>query len=99
MTERALTFDLEERYAELSKAGDPLERLLAVVNFEAFRYRLDKALNRSDRAKGGRPPHDAILMFKILVLQALYNLSEFPGPALNKAAVRGRLPRNGEADV
>lgn len=41
-------FDLEERYAELSKAGDPLEKLLRVVNFEAFRYRLDKALNRSD---------------------------------------------------
>lgn len=69
-------FDLEERYAELSKAGDPLERLLAVVNFEAFRYRLDKALNRSDRSKGGRPPHDAVLMFKVLVLQALYNLSD-----------------------
>ena len=69
-------FDLEERYAELSKAGDPLEKLLAVVNFEAFRYRLDKALNRSDRGKGGRPPHDAVLMFKVLVLQALYNLSD-----------------------
>ena len=69
-------FDLEERYAELSKAGDPLEKLLRVVSFEAFRYRLDKALNRSDRARGGRPPHDAVLMFKILVLQALYNLSD-----------------------
>ncbi|EPY00908.1 IS5 family transposase [Magnetospirillum fulvum] len=69
-------FDLEERYAELSKAGDPLEKLLGVVNFEAFCYRLDKALNRSDRARDGRPPHDAVLMFKILVLQALYNLSD-----------------------
>jgi len=46
-------FDLDERYAQLSKSGDPLERLSAVVNFEALRYRLEKALKRPDRAKGG----------------------------------------------
>ena len=69
-------FDLDDRYAALSEAGDPLERLITVVNVEAFRYRLDKALNRSDRAKGGRPPYDCVLMFKILVLQALYGLSD-----------------------
>jgi IS5 family transposase len=69
-------FDVEERYAALSAAGDPLVRLSEVVNFEAFRYRLDKALKRSDRAKGGRRPYDAVLMFKVLVLQALYNLSD-----------------------
>ncbi len=45
-------FDLDDRYAALSEAGDPLERLITVVNVEAFRYRLDKALNRSDLAKG-----------------------------------------------
>ena len=69
-------FDLDDRYVALSKAGDPLVRLKEVVNFEVFRYRLEKALNRSDRAKGGRPPYDCVLMFKILVLQALYNLSD-----------------------
>jgi len=46
-------FDLEERYAALSAAGDPLERLAAVVDFELFRPELDAALDRSDRAKGG----------------------------------------------
>ena len=45
-------FDLDDRYAALSKAGDPLERLKKVVNFEVFRYRLEKALNRSDRSRG-----------------------------------------------
>ena len=69
-------FDLDDRYEQLSKFGDPLERLLGAVNFEAFRYRLDKALKRADRTKGGRPPHDAVLMFKVLVLPALYNLSD-----------------------
>jgi transposase, IS5 family len=69
-------FDLDERYAALSAAGDPLERLAAVVEFELFRPDLDAALARSDRAKGGRPPYDAVMMFKVLVLQTLYTLSD-----------------------
>ena len=69
-------FDLDYRYEQLSKSGDPLERLSDVVNFEAFRYRLEKAVKRSDGCKGGRPPYDLVLMFKILVLQALYTLSD-----------------------
>jgi transposase, IS5 family len=69
-------FDVEERHAALSTAGDPLERLLAVVDFEMFRDQLDAALDRSDRSKGGRSPYDAVLMFKLLVLQTLYTLSD-----------------------
>jgi IS5 family transposase len=69
-------FDIDERYAALSQAGDPLERLVKVIDFEIFRGRLLAALRRSDRGKGGRPPYDPVLMFKILVLQALYNLSD-----------------------
>lgn len=68
--------DVDERYAALSKAGDPLERLSAVVGLEIFRKPLAKALKRSDGAKGGRPPYDPVLMFKVLVLQALYTLSD-----------------------
>ena len=69
-------FDIDERYAALSAAGDPLQRLASVVDFEVFRGVLDPALARSDRAKGGRPPYDAVLMFKVLILQALYGLSD-----------------------
>ena len=69
-------FDLDERYGALSAAGDPLERLAAVVDFELLRGELDAALDWSDRAKGGRPPYDAVMMFKILVLQTLYTLSD-----------------------
>lgn len=69
-------FDLDERLAQLSQAGDPLERLTAVVDFELFRPVLDRALARSDRAKGGQPPKDAVMMFKVLVLQALYGVSD-----------------------
>jgi transposase, IS5 family len=69
-------FDGDERLEWLSAAGDPLERLAAVVDFELFRGELERALKRSDRAKGGRPPYDAVLMFKVLVLQTLYTLSD-----------------------
>jgi transposase len=69
-------FDTDERLRWLSEAGDPLERLAAVVDFELFRPELEAALKRSDRAKGGRPPYDAVLMFRVLVLQTLYTLSD-----------------------
>jgi IS5 family transposase len=69
-------FDLEDRLASLSEAGDPLERLTLAVDFEIFRPALKRALGRSDRGKGGRPPYDPVMMLKILVLQALYGLSD-----------------------
>jgi transposase, IS5 family len=69
-------FDVDERYRALTAAGDPLERLAAAVDFELFRAELEAALPRSDRSKGGRPPYDAVLMFKVLVLQTLYTLSD-----------------------
>ena len=69
-------WDVDERYAQLSEAGDPLEKLNSVVPWDVFRKPLAKALKRSDGAKGGRPPYDAVMMFKVLVLQALYDLSD-----------------------
>ena len=51
-------------------------RLSELIDFEVFRAPLLKALHRSDRLKGGRPPYDPVLMFKILVLQTLYTLSD-----------------------
>lgn len=76
MAQQAGLFDLDERYAVLSATGDPLERFSAVVDFEIFRIDLDAALARSDRAKGGRPPMDAVMMFKVLILQSLYGLAD-----------------------
>ena len=69
-------FDLDARYAALSAAGDPLEKLSALIDFEIFRPALDTALQRSDGSKGGRPPMDAVMMFKTLILQTLYGLSD-----------------------
>ena len=69
-------FDGDERLKRISELGDPLEAMAAVVDFEVFRPVLDGALKRSDGAKGGRPAFDPVMMFKILILQALNDLSD-----------------------
>lgn len=69
-------FDVDERLKRLSDLGDQLEAYAAAVDFEMFRADLDKALAYSDGTKGGRPPYDCVLMFKILIIQAQNNLSD-----------------------
>ncbi|BCI69004.1 IS5 family transposase ISMac22 (plasmid) [Acetobacter aceti] len=69
-------FDVEERLSRLSGLGDQLEAFSRTVDFEVFRPDLDKALSYSDGRKGGRPPFDPVLMFKILVIQTLNTLSD-----------------------
>jgi len=76
MAEQRGFFDLDERYTALSAAGDPLVKLGRLIDFEMFRSELDRALARSDGSRGGRPPLDPVMMFKVLVLQALYGLSD-----------------------
>ena len=69
-------FDVEERLRELSAKGDDLERIAALVDFELFRPELERAVPRSDGSKGGRPAFDHVLMFKVLLLQAMHALSD-----------------------
>ena len=69
-------FDIEDRLRELSAKGDDLERIAALVDFEKFRPDLERAVPRSDGAKGGRPAFDHVLMIKVLLLQATHALSD-----------------------
>jgi IS5 family transposase len=69
-------FDFCERQTKLLRTRDFLDRVNRFVVWELFRPDLDKALGRKHRDKSGRPPYDVVLMFKVLVLQALYNLSD-----------------------
>ncbi len=69
MSDQRGLFDGDGRLRELPAKGDDPERLNVLVNFEMFRGDLEQAVPRTDRAKGGRPPYDHVLMFKILVLQ------------------------------
>lgn len=69
-------FDMSDRLRELSAKGDDLERIAALVDFQQFRPELERAVPRSDGSKGGRPAFDHVLMFKILLLQAMHGLSD-----------------------
>lgn len=69
-------FDETDRMVELSKLGDPLEKLNQYVDWEHFRPILNRVLKKEAQGPGGRPPFDYILMFKILILQRLYNISD-----------------------
>lgn len=70
-------FDEEIRLEKLSKKQDPLEKLKDHIDFEYFRKPLQKALSKNaDKSKGGRPAYDVVMMFKILILQRYYNVSD-----------------------
>ena len=69
-------FDQDIRLSKLSQLGDPLEKLKVGVDFEKFRELLEDRLHQEPKGKGGRPPYDYVLMFKILILQRYYNLSD-----------------------
>ena len=68
-------FAEEERLKKLSELGDCLERL-NIIEQESFRPEINKAMKKDRKSNAGRPPYDCILLFKILVLQRLYNLSD-----------------------
>ncbi len=68
-------FAEEKQLERLSKLGDSLERLKE-IDFEIFRPILEKALKKERKSKAGRPPFDVVMMFKILVLQRLFNMSD-----------------------
>ena len=68
-------FDENNRLDKLTKMGDVLEQLNAIVSWKIFTHVLDRAIVREKSKKGGRPPFDNLLMFKILVIKRLYNLS------------------------
>jgi hypothetical protein len=48
-------FDESERMEALSKLNDPLEKLVALVDFELFRPVLAKALPREEKTAGAKP--------------------------------------------
>jgi len=69
-------FDIENRLQRLSDMGDALLKLNTTVNWEDFRDALENILKTIDNRAGGRQSFDKVLMFKILILQSLYNISD-----------------------
>src|SRR6516162_6065891 len=70
-------FDLDRRLEAISVKGDPLETIKAAVPWEDFRADIAGATAPEERkSNAARKPYDAILKFKVLVLQSLYDLSD-----------------------
>ena len=72
-------YDLDKRLDAISAKGDPLEVINATVPFESFRPEIEAVVRLAPEARksnAGRKPYDAVLMFKIVVLQTLYNLAD-----------------------
>lgn len=69
-------FDYQNRMAELSLKAHALEKLDGRINWEMFRKILEQATDKEAKGPGGRPRYDCVMMFKALVLQRYYNLSD-----------------------
>jgi IS5 family transposase len=72
-------FDADKRLAVISAKGDPLEMIDRVVPFESFRAEIEVVVltpAEDKKSSAGRKPIDVIVMFRMLVLQSLYNLSD-----------------------
>ena len=72
-------FDVANRYAGLDAKNDPLLKIDSVVPWEDFRPHLEavwRKLANERKSSVGRRPWDAVVMFKAIVLCALYNLSD-----------------------
>src|SRR3990170_3848736 len=69
-------FDEEFRLEKLSSQNDPLVKLKERIDFELFRHLLEETLSKEEKGIGGARPYDYVLMFKILILQRYYNVSD-----------------------
>jgi IS5 family transposase len=71
-------FDEHFLLEKLTKLGDPLHKLNEFIDWAIFEKPLCKAFSDEgkDFSKGGRPVFNKIVMFKALIIQSLYNLSD-----------------------
>jgi len=65
-----------DRLERLSELGDPLTKVLNVVDWELFRPALDETFEIEAKGPGGRPPMDWVMMFKVVMLQQWYGISD-----------------------
>ena len=69
-------WDVQSRQQKLESQKDLLNRLNQMVPWESLRPTLKKIREKPRKSKAGRKPLDEVLLFKMLVLQRLYNISD-----------------------
>jgi IS5 family transposase len=69
-------FDLQTRLSKIDKNTDPLARLTAMIDWEQFRPTLETLRDKPRKSNAGAKGYDRVLLFKGLILQSLYNLSD-----------------------
>ena len=69
-------FDWQTHFQQLDKNGEPLAKLNALLNWEQFRQKLNVLRDFDRKSNAGRKPFDVVMMFKVLIVQSLYNLSD-----------------------
>lgn len=71
-------FDEHFLLEKLTKLGDPLQKLREFIDWRIFETPIHQAYKGEDAdlSKGGRPPFNRLMLFKALVIQSLYNLSD-----------------------
>ena len=69
-------FDEQYKLERISELGDPLEKLNKCIDWKLFRPTLNKVFEKQAKGPGGRPPFDYVMMFKILILQEYFGLSD-----------------------
>jgi len=69
-------FDYEYQLESINQHQPPLQKLDKVIDWELFRAPIEEAFRIEPKGPGGRPPFDRLMMFKIMVLQRYYNLSD-----------------------
>ncbi|AKH39154.1 MULTISPECIES: hypothetical protein [Nitrosomonas] len=60
-------FDLDNRYAQLSKLNDPLEELNRIIDWNLFADLLAETTTKPRKSEAGRKPFDRVMLFKMLV--------------------------------
>lgn len=70
-------FDEHYTKQKLTSIGNPLEAIDKLIDFEMFRPTLEeKLINPNRRSNAGARPFDYVMMFKIMILQRFYGLSD-----------------------